>query len=168
MSTNEVKSQVSHLETLKTFIRQERDARQVKKALAVKLVYQGHTYESITQILDVSLGSISDWKMAYESKGLEGFKPQHQGRKSYLSEAQRAEVIGWLQAKKIWTLNELEHHLASTYDVVYESKQSYYELFECADISWKKTSKVNPKADDEVVAAKKQRLNKSWNATALR
>ncbi len=30
------------IEELKTFIRAERDARQVKKALAVKLIYQDH------------------------------------------------------------------------------------------------------------------------------
>jgi putative transposase len=67
--------------------------------------------------------------------------------------------LQWLQQKDIWTLGELEYHLAAVYDVVYESKQSYYDLFEAADLSWKKTSKVNPKADPEVVAAKKSKSN---------
>jgi putative transposase len=30
-------------------------------------------------------------------------------------------------------------------------KQSYYELFLSADISWKKSQKVNPKLDAELV-----------------
>ncbi len=34
----------------------------VRKALAVKLVYQGYKYEEIQTILDVSLGSITSWK----------------------------------------------------------------------------------------------------------
>ncbi len=42
--------------------------------------------------------------------------------------------------------------------MTYESKRSYYELFEAADISWKKTTKINPKADVEAVAAKKKEI----------
>jgi putative transposase len=49
--------------------------------------------------------------------------------------------------------------------VVYESKQSYYDLFEEAGISWKKTTKLNPKADPEAVATKKKRLKHCWQTT---
>jgi putative transposase len=48
--------------------------------------------------------------------------------------------------------------LAKEYEVTYESKRSYYELFEAAGISWKKTTKINPKADVEAVAAKKKEI----------
>jgi putative transposase len=165
ISTGEYSTQISEL---KTFINQERDARQVKKALAVKLLYQGHSHESVVRILDVSMGSVSNWKQAYETAGVGGFKPGHKGRQSYLSADDKAAVIGWLQQKDIWTLNELEYHLAEVYNVSYESSQSYYDLFEAAGLSWKKTSKINPKADAEVVAAKKQRSSGYWHATATR
>jgi putative transposase len=158
----------AQIEELKAFVSRERDARQVKKALAVKLLCQGHTYESVVRILDVSMGSVSNWKQAYENSGLAGFKPEHKGRKSYLESAEKAAVINWLQQKDIWTLNELEYHLANVYDVSYESSQSYYDLFEAAGLSWKKTSKVNPKADAEAVAAKKPRSSGCWHATATR
>ena len=62
----------------------------------------------------------------------------------------------------------MEYHLAETYDVVYESKQSYYDLLEAAGLSWKKTSKVNPKADAKAVAAKKPRSSGYWHATETR
>lgn len=153
---------------LQAYISQQRDARQLKKALAVKLLYQGHTYESVVRILDVSMGSIASWKQAYEASGLAGFTPQHKGSKGYLSAAERAAVMNWLKAKSIWTLGELEYHLAEVYGVTYESKQSYYDLFEAAGISWKKTSKVNPKADAEAVAAKKQTSSGCWSATKRR
>lgn len=153
---------------LKTFIGQHRDARQVKKALVVKLLYQGYGYEAIVSILDVSMGSISNWKQAYEAEGLEGFRPRHQGRQSYLSPQDKVAVLEWLQQKPVWTLGELEYHLADDYDVVYESKQSYYDLFAAAGLSWKKTSKVNPKADEAAVAAKKPRLKACWQATEKR
>jgi hypothetical protein len=43
-------------------------------------------------------------------------------------------------------------------DWYYESKQSYYDLFLAAGISWKKTTSVNPKADEDAVAAKKKQI----------
>lgn len=150
---------------LQAFIRSERDSRQVKKALAVKLIYQDYSYTAVVEILDVSLGSLSGWRRAYERYGLAGFKPNHKGRQSYLTPEQRSAVLTWLQSKSIWTLHELEYHLAETYDVAYAAKQSYYDLFEAAGISWKKTSKVNPKRDAEAVAAKKSRSRISWRAT---
>jgi transposase-like protein len=55
---------------LQAFIRSERDSRQVKKALAVKLIYQEYSYTAVVEILDVSLGSLSGWRRAYERSGL--------------------------------------------------------------------------------------------------
>ena len=42
------------------------------------------------------------------------------------------------------------NHLEDKYDVVYKSKQSYYDLFEQGRVSWKKSQKVNPKFDEEL------------------
>ena len=77
-------------------------------------------------------------------------------------------MLEWLQGQKIWELSELEAHLTYEYDVVYESKQSDYDLFEAAGISWEKTSKVNPKAEAQAVAAKKSNANGSWHVTGRR
>jgi putative transposase len=43
--------------------------------------------------------------------------------------------------------------------VIYKSKQSYYELFARAKISWKKTQKTNPKFDKELVKKKTEEIN---------
>lgn len=141
---------------LQEFIDARPDAREVKKALAVKLVHQGYKYEEIQTILDVSLGSITGWKQAYEKHGISGLRLNHKGRKSYLSAGQREEILSWLQTKELWELGELEYKLAFEYDVTMKSKRSYYDLFEAAGISWKKTTCVNPKADAEAVAKKKR------------
>ena len=150
---------------LQEFIADCRDAREARKALALKLVYQGYLYEEIQTILDVSLGSITVWKQAYLKYGIEGLRLNHKGRKSYLSSEQFSEILSWLQTKNTWELGELEHKLAFEYDVIYESKQSYYDLFEAAGISWKKTTALNPQADPEAVAAKKKRLNHCWQVS---
>jgi putative transposase len=42
---------------------------------------------------------------------------------------------------------------------IYKSKHSYYELFARANISWKKTQKVNPKSDEEMVNKQREEIN---------
>ncbi len=82
---------------LQEFIDARPDAREVRKALAVKLIYQNYKYEEIQTILDVSLGSITSWKQAYEKDGISGLRLNHKGRKSYLTTQQREEILAWLQ-----------------------------------------------------------------------
>lgn len=155
----------ARIEELQAFISSNPDAREMRKALALKLVYQEYGYGEIEKILDVSIGSISGWKQAYEQDGIEGLRLRHRGRISYLSATEREEVLSWLQKKDCWEIGELEYHLAEQYDVVYESKQSYYDLMEAGGISWKKTTKANPKADPAAVEAKKTRSHGFWQAT---
>ncbi|MBN4001103.1 hypothetical protein [Nostoc sp. LPT] len=55
---------------LQEFIDNRPDAREVRKALAVKLVYQDYKYEEIQTILDVFVGLITSWKNAYMENSL--------------------------------------------------------------------------------------------------
>jgi putative transposase len=64
----------------------------------------------------------------------------------------------YYQTKDYWEIGELEYKLAFEYDVVYETKKSYYDLFKAAGISWKKTTKSNPKTDPDAVAVKKKEI----------
>ncbi len=140
----------------------------MRKALAVKLVYQGYLYDEIQTILDVYRGSITGWKQSYEQDGIDGLRLDYKGRKSYLTNEQREDVLSWLHRAECWEISELEYKLASEYDIVYESKQSYYDLFEAAGISWKKTTKHNPKANPDAVAEKKKRSKHCWQSIALK
>ena len=51
------------------------------------------------------------------------------------------------------------NHLEDKYDVVYKSKQSYYDLFEQGRVSWKRSQKVNPKFDEDLVKKKRTEIN---------
>ena len=82
--------------------------REARKALAVKLVYQGYLYEEIQTIQDVSRGSITGWKQANEENRVDGVPVKYKGKKSYLSAKQREEVLIWLQTNDYWELGELE------------------------------------------------------------
>jgi putative transposase len=73
-----------------------------------------------------------------------------------LSEAERQEIIDWLKTKDYWDFDELITHIEVNYDVIYQSKQSYYDLLAEAGVTWKKSQKVNPKSEPEVVKKKKK------------
>lgn len=156
----------ARIEELQALISSNPDAREMRKALALKLSYQGYGYGEIEKILDVSIGSISGWKQSYERDGIEGLRVRHRGRIGYLSATERAAVLRWLQTQDSWEIGELEYHLAAQYEVVYESKQSYYDLMEAAGMSWKKTTKANPKADPVAVQVKKTKSHGFWQTPA--
>lgn len=136
---------------LKSFIDSNPDPRELKRALAVQMVQQGYLYTDIQAVLQVSLGFITKWKQSYEGNGIEGLRL---GRKSYLTEEQRQAVLVWLQQKQSWQLLELVEHVDQQYGVMFASKQSYYDLFHAAGISWKKTQQRNPKRDLDLVEKK--------------
>jgi putative transposase len=88
------------------------------------------------------------------SKVLGGLRLRHKGSVGYLDARQRQAILEWLQQKNYWDLQELQAHIDDHYEVVFQSNQSYYELFHQAGISWKKTQKCNPKKDPELVEKK--------------
>ncbi len=90
--------------------------------------------------------------------GVAVFKVAYKGRIPYLSKAQQKEIINWLKSKNGWKFIELVNHIKNKYKVTFKSKQSYYDLFSLAGISWKKTQKVNPKKNPQQVEQKKNEI----------
>jgi len=45
--------------------------------------------------------------------------------------------------------------------VIYKSKQSYYDLFDEAGISWHKSQKVNPKRNEKKISSKREDIKKT-------
>lgn len=143
---------------LTEFVQSNPDARELKRALAVKLVLAGKPYAEITELLGLHKSSISTWKQRFLAQGLDGIRLAYQGSKSYLTGEQKAAVMAWLKTQAYWNLDELVSYLDEYHDVVYQSKQSYYELFAAAGISWKKSQKTNPKYDAELVKNKREEI----------
>ncbi len=142
---------------LTEFIQSNPEARELKRALAVKMALQGELYSNITKLLGMHKSCITIWKKKFEAKGLDGIKLGYQGSSSYLTPEQRVETITMLQPKNYWNFDELVTYLDERYGVVYKSKQSYYELLSAAGISWKKSQKINPSANPELVKKSEKR-----------
>lgn len=143
-----------HMEELIEFIRANPDPRELKRALAVQMVMQNYKHSTIGNILGVSVGFVNKWKYIFLSQGMTGLRLRYKGSRSYLYSGQRQIILSWLQQKNYWHLEELKEYIEDNFDLVFESNQSYYDLFKQAKISWKKTQKKNPLKDTELVAKK--------------
>lgn len=146
---------------LVAFLAEKRDSREYRRALAVKLVFLGYTYDAICIMLDVSPGFISQAKKAYETEGTAGLTLNYQGSVPFLSVQDRQAVIDWLKVQQTWSVEQLQAHIKTTYGIVFQSRQSYYQLLADARITYKRAQRTNPQADPERVAAKKKKLKLS-------
>lgn len=152
------KSSQTEIEELLKFIKGNPDSRELQRALAVKLVFENYSYSQIQQVLNVSLGFISKWTTVFKSQGIGGLKLGYKGDPGYLTLEQKSKVITWLKNKDYWDLAEVEFYLSESYGISFKSKQSYYDLFTLAGISWKKSPKKNPKKEPELVKLKKKEI----------
>jgi putative transposase len=133
------------LDTLNQFLDETRDTREYKRALAVKMAHEGIAYEVIAAVLQVSKPFISKWKRIYADAGIEGLRMGYHGGISYLTSHQRDQTLAWLRDQTSWSVPALQTYLHETFQVVYQSLQSYYDLLHAAGLSWKKTQTTNPK-----------------------
>jgi putative transposase len=141
------------------FLAEKRDSREYRRALAVKLALQGYLYQAISDMLDVTPGFVSQAKQAYETQGTAGLVLKYQGTQPYLSASERQAVLEWLKKEQEWSVERLQAHIETSYGVVFQSRQSYYQLLADADITYKQAQRANPKRDEERVAAKKKKLS---------
>lgn len=139
------------MEELIEFIKSNPDSRELKRAITVKMWLEGYKQREIQESLLVSSGFISKWTQIYTLQGISELKLAYKGAIGYLKTEERKAIVDWLQVKNYWNLGELKAYVEEQYEVVFSSQQSYYELFEQAGISWKKTQKCNPKTDPELV-----------------
>ncbi len=126
------------------FLRDTRDTRESRRALAVKMALRGTGYTEIVAVLQVSRPFISKWKRIYEEQGVAGFRIGYRGSTGALTPAQRAQTIAWLRDRHIWSLPALRAYLTDTFQVTYRSPQSYYNLLRAAGLSPKQAPVTRP------------------------
>ena len=147
------------LNELDNFIRSNPQPQELKRALAIQMLSEKISISKIMKILGVSESFVLKWKNIFALNGVEALKLQYTGSEAYLSHEQKEEIYQFLQSKSTWTLDEIKDHILVTYDVIYQSNESYYSIFHKAKISWKKTQKKNPKKDPEKVEERRAKIN---------
>lgn len=146
------------IEEIDQFLKSTKEAKEVKRALAVKLSLQRKPSREIQELLQVSQSFISQWKNRAIFDGVESLRLQYKGSQGYLSSSEKEEVLQWLKSQDYWRIEDLQIHLEREYNVVFESNQSYYDIFHEAKVNWKKSQKKNPAKIEELVQAKKKEI----------
>ena len=149
-------------------INEARDAREVKRAVSVKMGQQGFSPAQICQILNVSLQYVSKWKGRYEAGGGAALRVKYRGSEGYLREAERDELQQWIGEQETVSVEAVRDYVEERYGVVYHSKQSYYELLEAGGMSYHRSEKHNPKRDEAQILARREEIKKNWRRGGLR
>lgn len=145
-------------ESLQTFLTTTRDTREYKRALAVQMVYQGIDYDIIMTLLQVSRPFIRKWKRIFADQGVDGLRLGYRGSTSFLTAVQREQTLEWLRTQESWSVSALQTYLYETFQVVYQSLQSYYDLMHAAGLSWHKTEAHHPKKKEDLIAARSDEI----------
>lgn len=143
----------------------EGSAREVRRAIAVKMYLGGIETKRIVEVLGVKDKFVSKWKVTYEREGAAALRLQYKGSRGYLTGEERAEVLEWIGSRETISTNELIEELKNKYGVEYKSKQSYYNLLKAGRMSWHKSEKSNPKKNMEAVVAKRREIKKNCRNT---
>jgi len=138
--------------------------REVKRALAVKMILFDFKTEDICALLNVSVSFVSKWKIRFENEGAEALRLNYKGGTGFLTADQRDEILFHLRMQPHYSVEELRDYLEYHYGVVYHSEQSYYDLLHEAKLSWHQTQAVNPKGDEAQVLQKREEIKKKLGA----
>ena len=156
------------MQDLDEIINEAQDAREVKRALSVKMSTQGFSPVQICQVLNVSPQYVSKWKGLYGTGGGAALRLGYRGSESYLTGEQRQALLVWIAARETVSVEALRDYIEGQYGVVYRSKQSYYELLEAGGMSYHRSEKDNPKRDEKQVLTRREEIKKNWHRAGRR
>jgi putative transposase len=150
------------MDSLAQMIEETKEVRELKRALSVKMTLAGMATAEIGELLHVTPRYVRKWRGRYEREGVGALRVGYRGSASYLSVEQRQELEDWLGAQETGTVEEVRDYIDAHYGVVYQSKQSYYDLLDASGLSYHRTEKGNPKRDEAQVLARREEIKKNW------
>lgn len=147
------------LNDLTEFLNTTKNVSEWKKCESVILRKQGFYYQQISPGLGVSFSFINRAIKQYNAQGISGLKLKYKGSKSYLNEVEKASVKTWLlESPERRNISELERHLMDRYDLVFQSRQSYYSILKNSQLTWQKANKQNSRKNPEAIKKRTQEI----------
>jgi len=156
------------MDKLAKWIEETSDVRELKRALSVKLREGGMATEAVGEVLQVTPRAVRAWRQRYEREGVEGLRVQYRGSERYLSVEQRQELEDWLGAQETITVEEVRDEIEARSGVVYQSKQSSYDLLDARGLSYHRTEKGNPNRREAQVLERREAIKKNWHRAGKR
>lgn len=142
------------------FIQTTRDAREVKRALAVQNTLAGRPRAEVAADVGYTVAFVDTWRWRYAREGVEGLRMGYTGSKGSLTTSQKPAVLTWIRRQSPWDVRTLQCHVEGTYGIRYQSPKSSYALLAEARVSWKKNQDAQPTADPEQVETIRQTIEK--------
>ncbi|NEP29878.1 helix-turn-helix domain-containing protein [Moorena sp. SIO3I6] len=96
-------------EELEKFIESNPEPRELKRALAIRMLIQGFKVTKLQKTLGISAAFVSQCKVRFALEGIEGLKLKHKGSKGYLNQSDRTSIIEWLRSQNQIDLSKLEN-----------------------------------------------------------
>jgi putative transposase len=124
--------------------------------MAVKLLLLEFEPRDIAELLQVTESFVSKWKKLCFEHGVAVFVIKYHGYQGYLTSEQRQSITEQIKTQHIATIDDLIALIRTTYHIEFKSRQSYYDLFAEAGITWKRAQSQHPDKDIERIAAKKR------------
>ena len=94
-------------------------------------------------------------------EGATALRLGHRGSEGYLREEDRQEIVLWIGVHETVSVEAVRDYVEDRYGVVYQSKQSDYELLEAGGMSDYCTEQVNPKRDEAEVLVRGEEIKKT-------
>ena len=76
--------------------------------------------------------------------------------------AQRQAIEDWRGAQETITVEVVREEIEARYGIVYQSKQSYYDLLEQGGMSYHRSAPMNPKHNTDKVLEKREEIKKNF------
>jgi putative transposase len=149
-------------------IEETAEVRELKRAASVKLSERGMATEAVSEVLQVTPRVVRKWRRRDEREGVAGLQVRNRGSESYLSGEQRQEIEDGLGAQETLPLDEVRDEIEARYGIVYQSKQSDYDLLDASGLSDHRTEKGNPKRSEAQVLERREEIKKNWHRSGKR
>ena len=107
-------------EELENFIESNPEPRELKIALAIRMLIQGFKVTKIQKTLGVSAAFVSKCKVRFALECIEGLKLKHKGSKGYLNQSDRISIIEWLRSQNPIDLSKLENYIEDNYGIKFK------------------------------------------------
>src|SRR5215211_9273706 len=102
------------LEQVNTFLDTTKDAREYKRAMAVKLLLLEFEPHDIAALLQVTESFVSKWKRLCFEHGVDVFVLKYHGYQGYLTSEQRQSITEWIMTSSLRQVSPGNGHNHST------------------------------------------------------
>lgn len=144
-----------------------KELKEYRRLEAVRLLEQGWKQKKVAEFLEVSQGSVSNWRRKYEASGKEGLKAKRQtGKPPRLNETQKEQLKVFLDQGAtacgfegdFWTHKRVSRLVLEKFDVILKPRMCGYLLKALGYVLKKPQLRSYQQKPEKVLEWKKEKI----------